>query len=211
MKGNFEIPIFKIAEDTGQKRKKHETKHKWFADNGIELVSLPLPVGDYILIDDAVQAVLERKARRGIEVKRLDLLGVAEVSVDTKRDMKELCGNLCNDHARFRDECILAQENGIQLIVLVEDGFKIKTLEDVKGWINPRLYDYCREYGIPSRGDMMANIREFEGHGGRKAPKSGDWMYKTMCTMSEKYGVRWEFCAKVQTGRRIIELLSAPT
>lgn len=198
----------RIAEDTGQKRKKHETKHKWFANNGVELVTLPLPVGDYILIDDAVQAVLDRKAKRGIEVKRLDLLGVTKVSVDTKRDMMELYGNLCGkSHPRFRDECILAQENGIQLIVLVEDGFKIKTLEDVKSWVNPRLYDYCRRYGIPFKGDMVANVREFEEHGGQKAPKSGDWMYKAMQTMTERYGVQWRFCGKVETGERIAELL----
>ena len=109
MRENLKNPILRIAEDTGQKRKKHETKHKWFADNGVEFVTLPLPVGDYILIDDAVQAVLDRKAKRGIEVKRLDLLGVTKVSVDTKRDMMELYGNLCGkSHPRFRDECILA-------------------------------------------------------------------------------------------------------
>lgn len=199
----------RIAEDTGQKRKKHETKHKWFADNGIELVTLPLPVGDYILIDDAVQAVLDRKAKRGIEVKKMDLLGVTKVSVDTKRDLLEVYGNRCGKaHPRFRDECILAQENGIQLIVLVEDGFKIKTLEDVKSWVNPRLYDYCKMYRIPTRGDMMANIQEFVEHGGDKPPQSGVWMYKTMRTMSERYSVRWEFCDKRSTGKRIAELLS---
>lgn len=198
----------RIAEDTGQKRKKHETKHKWFANNGVELVTLPLPVGDYILIDDAVQAVLDRKSARNVAVKKMDLLGVTRVSVDTKSGLGEVYGNLCGKaHPRFRDECILAQENGIQLVVLVEDGFKIKTLEDVKNWVNPRLYSYCRRYGIPFKGDMMANIREFEDHGGKKAPKSGDWMYKAMQTMTERYSVRWEFCAKRDTGKRIIELL----
>lgn len=208
MKENLRTQILRIAEDTGQKRKKHETKHKWFADNGIELVTLPLPVGDYILIDDAVQAVLDRKAKRGIEVKKMDLLGVTRVSVDTKSGLEEVYGNLCGkSHPRFRDECILAQENGIQLIILVEDGFKIRTLEDVRNWVNPRLYSYCRKYRIPTRGDMMANIREFVGHGGEKPPQSGEWMYKAMLTMSERYSVRWCFCDKRSTGERIVELL----
>jgi hypothetical protein len=32
-------------------------------------------------------------------------------------------------------------------------------------------------------------------------------MYKTMLTVQGKYGVRFEFCNKAQTGARIIEIL----
>lgn len=199
----------KIGVDKAQKEGKHETKHKWLMNHGNELVSLPLPVGDYILIDDAVQAVLDRKAKRGIDVKKMDLLGVTKVSVDTKSGLNEVYQNLCGaSHPRFRDECLLAQENGISLIVLVEDGYKVRTLEDVKDWVNPRIWTYCRRNRISTKGDVAANIREFVEHGGQKPPQSGEWMYKSMKTIEERYGVRWEFCAKPQSGQRIMELLS---
>ena len=75
------------------------------------------------------------------------------VTVDTKKDIQELVGNVCGkQHARFRDECILAQNNGIKLYVLVQNdgglinGTKdiynptIRTLEDLHKWKNPETF-----------------------------------------------------------------------
>ena len=46
----------------------------------------------------------------------MDFLGSYDMAVDTKKDMQEIVGNICGvQHARFRDECILAQKNGITL------------------------------------------------------------------------------------------------
>lgn len=197
--------MIKIAEDKGQQKKKHEVKHKWFADNGIELVQLPLPVGDYILLDERVQEVVER---RGDKLKKMDLLGVTKISVDTKKDLGEVTNNICGkSHARFRDECILAQQNGIKLIVLVEHSRFIKSLEDVGNWKNPRVWQYCRKYGIPTKGDIDAEIAEFVAHGGSKPPTSGTQLAKAMQTMSDKYGITWMFCDKKDTGRVIVETL----
>ena len=36
---------------------------------------------------------------------------------------------------------------------------------------------------------------------------SGERLYKVLSAMGEKYGVRFEFCKKADTGRRILELL----
>ena len=61
----------------------------------------------------------------------------------------DICGK---QHARFRDECILAQNNGIKLYVLVQNagglikGTKdiynptIRTLDELHKWKNPRLF-----------------------------------------------------------------------
>lgn len=130
------------------------------------------------------------------------------VIVDRKQNLTEVCGNLTQQHVRFRKEVLKANELGIKLIILVEDGLKVKSLEDVENWVNPRRRQYCRDYGIPTKGDIAANIAEFEQHGGKKQPPTGQWLAKTMRTMSERYGIRWEFCGKAQTGQRIIEILS---
>ena len=129
------------------------------------------------------------------------------VVVDRKQNLNEVVNNLTQDHQRFRDEVMRAREYDITLIFLVEDGYRIRSVDDVESWVNPRTWGYCRKYGIDTRGDLQANIREFVQHGGQKPPNSGAWLAKTMRTMLEKYGVRWEFCAKSQTGKRIIELL----
>ena len=103
--------------------------------------------------------------------------------VDRKKDLQELCGNVCQQHERFRAELIRAQEAGIQIVILCEHGRSIKVLEDVYFWENPRR---------------------------RTSPGaiSGQRLFKVLSTMKEKYGVRFEFCDKRQTGRRIVEILT---
>lgn len=128
--------------------------------------------------------------------------------VDRKQSLGEVVADLTQQHARFRNEMLRAQEYGIQLIILVEEGTAVRSIADVERWVNPRTWTYCRRYGIPTSGDLQANIREFVEHGGQKPPQSGAWLAKTMRTVTEKYGVRWEFCCKRDTGRKIIELLT---
>lgn len=105
------------------------------------------------------------------------------VSVDRKQNLIEVVANVCQQHERFTKECIRAKESGIKLIFLIEHGGAIKTLEDVKEWKNPRLE--VSPYAV-----------------------SGKRLYQIMKTYEAKYGVRWEFCNKRVTGRRIVELLN---
>lgn len=148
-----------ILEDTRQQARKHETKHKWFAENGIKVERCRLYVGDYTLPTNQ------------------------SICIDTKRDLQELAQDVCQQHERFRAELVRAQEAGIHLIVLCEHGGGIKSLEDVYFWVNPR-----RQH---SPGAI-----------------SGQRLFKILNTMQEKYGVRFEFCDKRQTGRRIVEILT---
>lgn len=127
--------------------------------------------------------------------------------VDRKQNLAEVCGNLTQQHERFRREALKAQELGIKLIILVEDGMKIKSLSDVESWINPRRYGYCKKYGISTRGDVVAEIEEFMRCGGARQPTPGSQLAKMMRTMVERYGIQWEFCCKNDTGKRIVELL----
>ena len=148
-----------ILEDTRQQASKHETKHKWFSENGIKVERCRLYVGDYTLPTNQ------------------------SVCIDTKKDLQELVQDICQQHDRFRNELIRAQEAGIQLVILCEHGGQIKCLEDVYFWSNPR---------------------------NKTSPKAMDgWkLFKTLNTMKDKYGVRFEFCDKRQTGKRIVEILT---
>ena len=114
---------------------------------------------------------------------------------------------MCQQHRRFREELVRAQSRGIQLVILVEHGGTIRSIEDVEQWKNPRLYTYCRKNGIKYSGDVNASIAEYMSNGGQKPPVSGETLARQMRTMAERYGVRWEFCDKTETGQRIIEIL----
>lgn len=148
-----------LIEDSRQQKGKHETKHKDFADMGVNLLTNILPYGDYAY--------------------------PPRVSVDTKRNMEEIAQNIggaASEHQRFKNECVKAKECGAQLIILVENRDGIESVDDVHRWINPELVY-------------------------RPKAITGARLEKAMKTMTERYGVRFEFCTPEQSAKRIMELL----
>lgn len=104
------------------------------------------------------------------------------IIIDRKKDLQEVAGNVCQQHERFVRELELAKELGYKMIILVEDP-NITALPNVCSWYNWRR---------------------------RTNPKAvnGKTLYKIMSTMSDKYGVTWEFTTKQNCGKRIVELLT---
>lgn len=195
-----------IAVDKAQKEGKHDIKHNQLMKLGHELIFLPLPVGDYILVDDRIREIVKR---RGDKLKKMDLIGAVSRSVDTKANIEEVYQNFIgNSHERFRDECILAQQNNIRLTVLVESAPEVSCLEDVKHWKNwKQIYAYCKRHGIKTGQGMLDRIDEFVSHGGQKPPVDGEQLCKAMRTSAEKYGYRWAFTSPENCGKAIIYLL----
>lgn len=104
------------------------------------------------------------------------------VSVDTKKDFVELAGNICGgQHERFRAECTLAQKCGIRLVVLVEEE---PPHGDVGLWQAPKT----------KQGKLLSQVK-------------GGVLKKAMATMTERYGVEFEFTTREQSPARIVELL----
>ena len=195
-----------IGVDKAQKVGKHDQKHNQLIELGHELISLPLPVGDYIVVTDEVREVINR---RGSKLKKMDLLGVTKRSVDTKYGMQEIYGDIIGkQHERFRDECILAQQNGIDFYVLIESAPEVACFADIRRWNNwQQICAYCKRHGIKTGKGMMERIEDFVAHGGQKPPVGGEQLYKTMVTVSERYGVKWRFCKKERCGEAIAWLL----
>lgn len=104
------------------------------------------------------------------------------LSIDRKKDLTELCCNVTQQHERFRRELIRALDHGVHLVILIEHGPDIQSLEDVYFWENPRR---------------------------AKSPRAtnGEQLYKSLLTMQERYGVEFAFCDKRHTGKKIIEIL----
>lgn len=137
-----------------------------------------------------VQRQIEKKGVKTINSKLYvgdyQSLDNPRMVIDRKKDLQELCSNVCQQHERFRRELVRAQDAGINLIILVEHGGDIHELEDVFFWNNPRIKDSPRA-------------------------TTGQALYRSLLTIRDRYGVRFEFCDKRHTGERIVELLSNGT
>jgi len=101
----------------------------------------------------------------------------------------ELCKDvMSNDHRRFRSECIRAMEQGIQLIILVEQEVPYGKVEL---WEVPRWKTNDRFHRI---GDPMTRVN----------PSA---FAKALRTMTEKYGVKFRFCSRSKTPETVIKYL----
>lgn len=191
-----------LIEDKAQKIEKHKIKNLWWKKHNIEVMRMPLPVGDYVLANESVMDVIARKKIRGIEPKKMDFIGSYKVCVDSKFDIQELISDICGkQHDRFRDECILAQNNGIKLYILVEnkggligrttiENPTIRKLSDLHSWKNPRLF-------IRRNGKQVY-----------PSATRGITLQKACYTMEKKYGVKFIFCTPEESGAKIMELLT---
>lgn len=165
-----------IIEDTRQQKDKHKVENAQLESLGVKLLRSKLPVGDYA-----------------------NMLNLSVV-IDSKKDLQECVGNICGkEHARFRRECQLAQDNDIKLIVLVEHGWGIKSIDDVALWKNPRIDTWERK--------IKAMKRKGLSTAGMRPPTSGETLSKAMKTMQEKYGVEFRFCSRGDAGKKILEIL----
>lgn len=148
-----------IVEDTRNQVAKHRLLNDMLKAKGFAVIRSKLLVGDYTRLDDM------------------------RVCVDTKKDIDEVAGNICGkQHERFREECIRARDNFIQLVILIEE--------------------------MPPNGELEQWVSEKKRKGGKDRKAIGKTLKKAMETMSDKYGVRFEFTTRENCANRIIELLS---
>lgn len=106
-----------IQIDTREKQRAIRKIIKTFDDNGVKHFSSKLLVGDYMSLDNP------------------------RLIIDRKQNLQELCGNVCQQHERFKRELLKAIDAEIQLVILVEHGPDIQSLEDVWFWENPRKHE----------------------------------------------------------------------
>lgn len=101
------------------------------------------------------------------------------VTIDTKASLDELATNLLNpmDKKRFLREVKRAMESGIRIVILCEHGKGIRSLQDVRMWSS------------------------------KYSPVTGKALMDAIYRISVAYGVRFEFCDKRQTAKRIFEIL----
>lgn len=102
------------------------------------------------------------------------------VVIDRKDSLLELAGNLCHtsEHERIKREITRAKEDGCKDFIFLIAESKIKTAEDIKNWSSPHT-------------KVVGSI-----------------LLKIMCTMRERYGVRFIIVPRAKMGEKIIEILN---
>lgn len=184
-----------ILEDTRQQPGKHDVKHKWFSEHGIEVRRTKLWKGDYTLPTDQ------------------------SICIDTKKDFQEIISDIIYQEKHpdmddldengnpklktaFEKEADDAYRSGIHLIILIENnGGEVRKgtdiynpvitkLEDVHKWKNPRLF-------------MMYK-------GKQKYPKAtkGKTLQKMLTTFAKNHGCEFRFCHSRDAARIIFDILT---
>lgn len=131
--------------DTRDKAGKHKNVDDYLLSHGHKIIRSKLYVGDITLLMDQ------------------------HICIDLKRNISELCMDVCQDHKRFRDELQRAMNAEIHLIVLVENTDGITDLSDLPRWINPRS----------AQSPLAPN---------------GERLFKICRAMSGAYQAQFEFC-----------------
>ena len=162
-----------IQADTREHAKEWERIKEQFDALGVQYFRSKMYVGDYQSLDNP------------------------RLVIDRKKDLQEICGNVCQQHERFKAELLRAKEQGIKLVILCEHGADIKSLEDVYFWQNPRKYQIRWKTVNGKRVKDVVSAKAVDGN----------QLYKSLCTIRDRYNVDFVFCQKEETGKKIIEIL----
>ena len=150
---------FMILTDTRQQKENHIIKE--FDKQKILHIRTTLESADYVAI---------RKNENGYYIDN-------SILIDTKKDLEELCGNLCSkDHERVKREIEKARELGCKDFYFIIANNKIKSLNDLRTWTSKRTR------------------------------VTGDILFKVMKTMAERYKVKFIISKKNEVGKRIINI-----
>lgn len=180
-----------IQVDTREHKSEWLRIEKQLQELGVKYFRSKLFVGDYMSLDNP------------------------RLVIDRKKDLLEICGNVCQQHDRFKAELIRAQEQGIKIFILCENGNGIGCLEDVMFWDNPRKAEWMKnlrmkyiKYKTLGESDFLAQLKaDNVPKSELMPPTSGKLLYKSLCTIRDEYNVNFYFCDPTETGREIVRLL----
>ena len=167
-----------IQVDTREHKEEWKRVQKQFdAIEGVSYFRSKLYVGDYKSLDNP------------------------RLVIDRKKDLQEICGNVRQQHERFKKELLKAMDAGIQIVILIEHGSDIQCLEDVIFFNQPEMTRWrWKTVEVDSK---KKKVREKY----QQKAINGNTLYRSLCTIRDRYNVRFEFCEKKNTGKEIIRIL----
>ena len=153
-----------IEADTRQQKDGHILKY--LNENEIKYIRNKLYAGDYKILDDS------------------------RIIIDTKKDLLEMCMNLCRttEHERIKREIMRGREIGCERFIFLICDEKITSVDEVENWVVPQR----------KNGRYLTKVQ----------PKV---LKKIMKTMIERYGCEFIFTKKENMGKMVVELLMGDT
>ena len=164
--------------DTRQRAGKHGHVDGWLSAHGVPFRYAKLDFGDYMRDEPGWN-----------------------ISVDTKKDVQELAGNVGRDHDRFVRELDRARDAGCRLFILVEEHEAYNDRERLHRWVC-RTCRMCAEFRA-KRCDPNADacrIRRFK-------PMNGAKLAKIVATLERDHGALFLFTRRGDSARTICDLL----
>lgn len=151
----------------------------------------------FIFIDSrekrhAIEKIVDTFQQEGIRYETNKLyvgdyqeFGNPYLVIDRKQSIDELAGNCTTEHDRFKRELERAKELGIHLVILVEQA---------------SFSDRGKRVQIHDIEDLMLWSSKW-------STVPGERIYRILNAWRYKYDIEIQFCRKVDTGKRIIEIL----
>ena len=163
-----------------RREQKNQHIEKRFDELGVQYYGFSLPVGDYAVMNDH------------------------HISVDKKGGLQEVYSNIVQQHDRFMNECRLAKEAGIKLIILIEeDG--VHSLDEVCSWKNPRRVEWENIEEAHRQGRMLGVKNR------ARPPMNSLALASAMRTIANETGVEWRFTTHERIAEDILDLLGVET
>lgn len=157
-------------------------------------------VGKHSNVSDGLTAMGHEIVRSKLYVGDITLLNNQSTCIDLKQNLNEVESNLIQQHDRFRRECERARSAGIRLVVLIEDE-TVDGIDGVARWGNPRYKRWMRLNEAHKAGRMLhVKIPA-------RPPIKGSNLHRIMVTMSERYGIEWQFARHDEVAQRVCEIL----
>lgn len=168
---DYKLNNILILCDTRQQKDEHITKY--FNEHNILWQRATLTTGDYMAIKIINKPDDEQLFEYPTLIKDFSTI------IDTKKDIVEICGNLCRsvEHERIKREIAKAHDLGCERFIFLIADTKVSCIDDLVNWASKRT-----------------NVK-------------GVTLAKIMKTMSERYGCEFIFTKKSEMGAKIIELL----
>lgn len=152
-----------------------------------ELTEAQVYMAYHYITDDDSDTFVERKID--------DMVKAFHLSENARNLMNSL---YVKRHGSFHRELKRAQNNGIKLIILVENRDRVREVKDLAHWSDKAAW---KRYNI-----QMNRFRK--GLGRRPPePQSGAVLMKACLTMEQKYGVEFRFCTPEESAERIVQIL----
>ena len=122
------------------------------------------------------------------------------VCIIAKNGLQKVIKELTRNRSRFISKCKKNRDAGKRTVFLIQEE-EIVDILDVENWLNPDFVSWCKK--ICKQKEKNRCSKWFE-----QPPLNGERLLRAMLSITDRYGVEWNFCSKNEIGiaiKRVLE------